>query len=60
MKNLTVNDLIDILKKLDGNAVVCNSEDFEYFTSQDVYQIDNISYTDDDGDTARGNIVVIN
>ena len=61
--NKTVKELIDILKELDPNSVVCNVEmknDIPIFSSIEICrQFNNVTYINDSGDTEVGNIVAI-
>ncbi len=63
MKNVKVRDLIEILKKLDQEAVVCIIEienDKPIFNSIDmIKQADNVTYINDVGDEEIGNVVAI-
>lgn len=63
MKNITVKKLIDILKEMDRDAVVCNLEMENgkpiYSSFEMCKQYDNVTYIDDKGNDVVGNIVAI-
>lgn len=61
MKNTTVKELIEILEKMNPEAVVCHY-DFEYdeySTFEICREVREASYIDDAGDTQTGDIVAI-
>ncbi|MCH8067811.1 MAG: hypothetical protein IID16_00860 [Candidatus Marinimicrobia bacterium] len=62
MKNETVKQLIQILKKMDQNALVCKMEivDFDeptFYTLEICREYKDKVYQDDDGINQKGNIV---
>lgn len=62
MINETVRQLIERLKKMDQNAIVCKIEigdcdNPEYCTIEICDEYKNEVYQDDDGDIQKGNIV---
>jgi len=63
MKNTTVKELIEILKGMNPDAVVCHleMEDYEpiYSSFEICKQYDNVTYIDDAGDDVKGNVVAI-
>ena len=63
MKNTTVEELIEILKEMDPNAVVCHLEmenDKPIYNSFEICrQYDNVAYIDDVGDDVKGDVVAI-
>jgi|JFJP01.1.fsa_nt_gi hypothetical protein len=63
MKNTTVIELIEILKQMNPNAVVCNLEMEDdkpfYSTFEKCVEIKDVEYIDDSGDYKRGDIVAI-
>jgi len=63
MKNTTVKELIEILKEMNPDAVVCHleMEDDEpiYSTFEICRQYDNVTYIDDEGNNVTGNVVAI-
>lgn len=63
MKNTTVKELIEILKTMNQEAIVCNFE-FEdneptFSSSEIVKEFKNVTYIDDDGDDVQGDVVAI-
>ena len=61
MKNTTVKELIEILEKMNPDAVVCHY-DFEYgeySTFEICREAGVVSYIDDSGDTKKGYVVTI-
>lgn len=61
MKNTTVKELIEILEKMNPDAVVCHY-DFEYgeySTFEICREVGRASYIDDSGDIQTGDIVAI-
>ena len=63
MENTTTKELIEILKKMDPDAVVCHLEmennEPIYSTFEICRQYDNVTYIDDEGDEVVGNVVAI-
>ena len=66
MKNPTVKELIEILKGMNPDAIVChfefgNPDDKEpqYSSFEICREIKDVDYIDDSGDTKRGDIVAI-
>ncbi len=61
---MKVIELIEILKKLNQEAVVCTFElekDNPIFNSIEmVKQLDNVTYINDDGDDEMGDVIIIN
>ena len=61
MKNTTCEELIEILKTLDPKAVVCHMEfdgETAFYNSFEICrQVDNVTYLDDAGDDAVGNVI---
>ena len=58
MRNPTVKEVIEELKKLNQNAIVCKGFSDGGFSSIElVRQENNATYTDDDGNDAVGDIV---
>ena len=63
MKNTTVKELIEILKGMNPDAVVCHLE-FEdgipiYSTFEICREFTNVTYINDSGDDEKGDIVAI-
>jgi len=63
MKNTTVKELIEILKGMNPDAVVCHLE-FEYddpiySTFEICREFTNVTYIDDRGDEVVGDVVAI-
>jgi len=61
MKNVTVEDFIEALKKYDPKSVVCSyihDNPPAYSSIESVAEIDTV-YIDDDGNDKQGKIVVI-
>ena len=63
MKNTTVKELIEILKKMNPDAVVCHLEmendEPIYSTFEICRQYDNVTYIDDNGNDIKGDVVAI-
>jgi len=63
MSNTTVEELIEVLKKMNPKAVVCHLElenDKPIYSSFEICrQYDNVTYIDDDGDDVKGDVVAI-
>lgn len=63
MKNTTVKELIEILKNMNPEAVVCHLELEEdkpvYSTFEICRQYDNVTYIDDNGNDVKGDVVAI-
>lgn len=63
MKNVTVKELIEILQKLNPDAVVCHLElenDKPIYNSFEIVrQYDNVTYINDEGDEEDGDVVAI-
>jgi hypothetical protein len=61
MKELTVKHLIERLKHMDQDAIICHMEledDAPVYNSFEIIrQVDNTSYIDDHGDIQTGNVV---
>lgn len=59
MKNTTVKELIEMLKKFDQDAVVCHNDGEEFTTFEVCMEKINVEYVDDAGDFVVGNIIAI-
>jgi hypothetical protein len=63
MTNSTVKDLIEILLKLDQEAVVCHAEFEDYEPIFSTFEIcryfENVTYIDDSGQEVVGNVVAL-
>ena len=64
MKNATVRELIEILKGLNPNAIVCIYEcpqfnEPEYSTIEVIQEEQDVLYIDDDGKHQRGDIIYL-
>jgi len=63
MKNTTVKELIEILKKLNPDAVVCHLEledDKPIYSSFEICrEFENVTYIDDDGNDVKGDVVTL-
>jgi hypothetical protein len=63
MKDITVKELIEILKKMNPKAVVCHleleSDKPIYSTFEMCRQFNNVTYISDNGDEEKGDIVAI-
>ena len=63
MQNTRVKELIEILKGMNPDAVVCHLEledDKPVYSSFEICrQYENVTYIDDDGDDAIGDVVAI-
>ena len=62
MENETVKQLIERLKKMDPNALVCKMEigdfdDHTFYTFELCHEYKDVIYQDDDGNNQKGNIV---
>lgn len=56
-KNITVKELIEILKTKDQNAKLCVEHDTEYFSIEGYRVLDGVEYVSDNGDVKKGNII---
>jgi hypothetical protein len=63
MRNTTVKELIEILKGMNPDAVVCHLEmendEPNFSTFEICRQYDNVIYIDDVGDNVKGNVVAL-
>ena len=63
MKNTTVEELIEILKKMNPKSVVCHLEledDKPIYSSFEICrEFNNVTYINDEGDEEKGNVVAI-
>jgi len=63
MKNTTVKELIEILKNMNPDAVVCHleMEDNEpiYSSFEICREFENVTYIDNDGDDVKGDVVAL-
>ena len=63
MKNTTVKELIEILKQMNPDAVVCSLEmendEPIYSTFEICIEYKDVTYTNDSGDNERGDVVAI-
>ncbi len=63
MKNTTVEELIEILKKMNPKSVVCHlglEDDKPIYSSFEICrEFNNVTYINDDGDEEKGNVVAI-
>jgi hypothetical protein len=63
MKNTTVKELIEILKNMNPDSVVCHLEmedNSPIFSSFEIYrEYNNVTYINDSGDDVVGDVVAI-
>ena len=63
MRNTTAKELIEILKGMSPDAVVCQLEmdrgEPVYSTFEICRQYDNVTYIDDDGNDVEGDIIAL-
>ena len=63
MKNPTVKKLIEVLQKMDENAIVCflelENDEMEFETIEMCKEFKNVEYVSDNGDIISGDVVAL-